>query len=106
MIDPLALALRELRRSPDTEAAGWADAEDADTLRRILRAAGWALVPVEPTEAMFMRGGDTRVSNRGKDHLDHRPGRRIGDLAARDCYRAMLTAATQQLAQPAGSDHA
>lgn len=46
MIDPLALALREIRGSANTEAAGHIDAEDADTLRRILARLGWALVPV------------------------------------------------------------
>lgn len=49
---PLALALREWRASPDTEAAGWQDAEDAAALRAILARHGYALVPVELDEPM------------------------------------------------------
>lgn len=52
MTDPLALALRDLRGSPNTEAAGHADAEDAQALRAALRRLGWALVPLELDDAM------------------------------------------------------
>jgi hypothetical protein len=44
-IDPLARALRELRASPPTEAAGHQDAEDAEALRSILRKMGLVVVP-------------------------------------------------------------
>lgn len=50
--DPLALALRELRNSPNTEAAGWRDAADANALRAILARLGLGLVPTELDEAM------------------------------------------------------
>lgn len=50
MTNPLARALRELRGSPAQgdagDAAGHDDAEDADTLARILAGLGLALVPV------------------------------------------------------------
>ena len=42
--DPLALALRTLRGST-TDAEGHRDAEDADALRRILRAGGHDVLP-------------------------------------------------------------
>lgn len=50
--DPLALALRELRGSPNTEAAGFRDAEDAATLRAILARLGHALLPIALDEPM------------------------------------------------------
>jgi hypothetical protein len=52
MLDPLAVALRDLRNSPDTEAAGWRDAEDAAALRAILARLGFALVPIALDDAM------------------------------------------------------
>ena len=44
----------------------------------------------EPDEAMFMRGGNVAVSNRGKDDLNPRPGPRVGDMAARDVWKSMI----------------
>jgi hypothetical protein len=54
-------------------------------------AAGWQIVPKTATARMYMPGGNTPVSNRGKDHIPHRCDRRIGDLAAAEAYAVMLS---------------
>lgn len=46
-LEALARALRGLRGSPATEAAGWRDAEDADALLALLRREGWDVMPME-----------------------------------------------------------
>lgn len=48
---------------------------------------------LEPTEGMFMAGGGVPISNRGGDHQTVRRGKRIGDYAARDAWRAMIRSA-------------
>lgn len=78
MIDPLALALRELRGSPNTEAAGFADAADADSLRRILAGLGVALVPLELDAEM--RAAIWRAQ---ADRLIHTPEAREAFVRAR-----------------------
>lgn len=81
----------ELRsRILDAMQAGRTVSEMADAALAAIEAAGLAVVPQQPTEDMFMRGGNVSVSNRGKDHLNPRPGKRIGDMAARDAYLVML----------------
>jgi hypothetical protein len=42
----------------------------------------------EPTEAMFMRGGNVEPYNRAQ--TGRMLGKRIGDLPARDCWRIMI----------------
>lgn len=50
----------------------------------------------EPSETMFMRGGNVPVSNRGDDHKPIRSGRRIGDMAAADAWRTMIDVALME----------
>lgn len=45
----------------------------------------------EPTELMFMRGGDAEPYNR--DQTGRMLGRRIGDKPARDAWRIMIETA-------------
>lgn len=54
----------------------------SDAIIAALRAAGYALVPVEPTEAMKHAG---RIMNS-----------KIGEDMAEACYRAMISAAKEQ----------
>jgi hypothetical protein len=45
----------------------------------------------EPDDMMFMKGGNTPPSNQGRDHLGKaRSMKRIGDLAARECWQTMV----------------
>lgn len=83
MVERVAIAI--FSQGAATEWAPSVGDEIKDTCRKQARAA----IAVEPTQGMFMVGGDVAVSNRGKDHLNPRPGRRIGDLAARDVWRRM-----------------
>lgn len=48
----------------------------------------------EPEDMMFMKGGNTPPSNQGRDHLGKaRSMKRIGDLAAKECWETMVDAA-------------
>ncbi len=48
----------------------------------------------EPEDMMFMKGGNTPPSNQGRDHLGKaRSVKRIGDLAAKECWQTMVDAA-------------
>lgn len=78
MIEALAAALAELRGSPRTDAAGHADAEDADTLHRLLARHGLALIPAELDAEM--RAAIWRAH---AERLIHTPDSRATFVAAR-----------------------
>lgn len=45
----------------------------------------------EPEGMMFMKGGNVPPSNQGRDHLGpRRSSKRIGDLAAKECWETMI----------------
>ena len=123
MIDPLALALRELRGSPDTHHAGWRDAEDADALHAILLRAGWFIAPVQPGDDLRLAVHLARIEraiarNPGLSGTDaaaaaraavgHEPQREIDHLTMRAMQqhlaatRAVVPADALQRAATAG----
>ena len=54
---------------------------------------GFGVLPLEATSSMYMRGGNVPISNVSKDGKGRRG--RIGDLAARDAWAAMVAAFQQ-----------
>jgi len=54
---------------------------------------GFGVLPLEATSLMYMRGGNVPISNVSKDGKGRRG--RIGDLAARDAWAAMVAAFQQ-----------
>ena len=54
---------------------------------------GFGVLPLEAASFMYMRGGNVPISNVSKDGKGRRG--RIGDLAARDAWAAMVAAFQQ-----------
>jgi hypothetical protein len=88
--DPLALSLRELRGSPETEAAGHADAEDAHTLHRILARLGYFIAPTVPDDALRLAVHQARAAHA----IATRPELRGADAEA--LARAAVTSDAQR----------
>jgi hypothetical protein len=55
--------------------------------------AGYVIAPREPTDGMYMRGGNVPLSNVGKNSKSRRG--RIGDMAAADAWRVMALVARE-----------
>ena len=108
-MDKLALALRDLRGSPDTEDTRWIDAQEADTLRAALRQHGLALVPTEVTEpirravwlAQYEHAASTLYPGLSGDALAEMTDKRLADedQAERDriAWRAGIAAGEQEV---------
>jgi DNA-binding transcriptional regulator PaaX len=70
----------------------FADGAEQSTRLRGCVPEGWKLVPVEPTDKMFIVGGESWFDG----YRAHKPGSTLRDQdAAASVYRAMLTAAPQ-----------
>ena len=99
-----ALAMAD--RSENTPLSALDAIEAADALVAALDAAqappaaavppGYALVPVEPTEAMLSAARDWSLKKYGQA---------VGNDGARGCYAAMLAAAQAERAQGVGNEH-
>ena len=92
--DPPESVIVRAARAVDNALAGRPDFGTNDH-ERIVKAVLRAIR--EPDGMMFMRGGNTAVSNCGKDHLWPRPGKRIGDVAAYDSWQTMIDAALERV---------
>ena len=53
--------------------------------------AGYVIAPREPTDAMYMCGGNAPISNAGKNGRNRREC--IGDTTAAEAWRVMMTVA-------------
>ena len=91
MVERVARAIMKARN--DVIARGPFDPTRMSVDERVLARAAIEAMR-EPTELMFMRGGNAEPYNRTQ--TGRMRGRRIGDKPARDCWRIMIDTALNE----------
>lgn len=87
MIEPVAWMLgKDVTTNKQMGTVGWPAIGCGEVVPLCIIPPGYAIVPVEPTEAMLNAARDWSYGQYGKP---------IGNHAANCCYKAMLTAAKE-----------
>lgn len=74
-----------LSSHPPTDAEPWFDEDESAAIMKRLDAAGYIVVPKEPTEPML---------NAARDWSAQKYGKPVGNDGAIGCYRSMIAAST------------